>query len=70
MPSTKFTMPKFSSVDAFKMPKMPKFNMGAPKTPGLAEAKSFDFSKLSKGPKLPKSPKVKIMKLAIKKLKK
>lgn len=71
MSSIKFTMPKLRPASVFKMPKMPKLpRVSIPKMPGVLKTKTFNFSKLSKPIKMSKSPKIKIIKSVIKKLKK
>ena len=56
------------AISNFKIPKLPKVSI--PKMPGALKVKPFDFSKFSKPIKLPKSPKIAIIKSSIKKLKK
>ena len=58
-------VPKLSS-----MPKLPKISMKPPKTPGGLKTKPFSFAKFWKAPKIPKAPKMKIVKASIKKFKK
>ena len=63
---------KAPSMKAFKMPsiqapKVSGFTTQVPKIPGQKTLKSFNFSKLAKQPKIPKAPKIAVMKRAIKK---
>ena len=53
-----------------KIPKLPKISMKVPKMPGALKTKPLGSSNLWKTPKMPKSPKIAIIKTVIKKLKK
>lgn len=63
-------IPRTTGVKDFSLPKSPKISTAIPKMPGALKTKPFDFSKLAKAPKFPKSPRVKIIKSVIKKFKK
>lgn len=60
----------FGAAKMTKLPKLPKISMKAPKMPGDISTKPFSHKDFWKAPKLPKSPKVKILKMTIKKFKK
>jgi hypothetical protein len=52
-----------------KVPKLPGLSTKMPKMPGAIKDKPFNFSSLAKAPKIPKSPKIAIIKASIKKFK-